>query len=290
MSTQASSSRAPTPSAKAAAARAAKARIDRLQNSAFGSTMEFMGGAAKMQWDSLKVLLRTPPRMSAVMDELYAVGVKSFLIVAVAALAVGLVMSIQFGFGLARFGAKLYVPKIVTLSIVRELGPIFTALMMAGRVGAGIAAEVGSMKVTQQIDAIRALGTNPLQKIVIPKVIACIIAAPLLTILANFIGVFGGMLISSSQLGVSAYDYFFKSFDIITGRDVTGGLIKSVFFGFLIGATGCYYGMTTTGGTQGVGNSTTRAVVTATVLVLLSDFILTQLLWIIESMARTGGV
>lgn len=263
---------------------------ERLEHSSFGGSMEFVGGASRMQWDSFKVLFREPPSWASIMNEIYMLGVKSFLIVAVAAMAVGLVMSIQFGFGLARFGAKLYVPKIVTLSIVRELGPIFTALMMAARVGAGIAAEVGSMKVTQQIDAIRALGTNPIQKIVLPKVLACVLVAPLLTILSNFIGVFGGMLISNSQLGVSAYDYFFKSFDIITGRDVVGGLFKSLVFGFLIGMTGCYYGMNTSGGTQGVGNSTTRAVVTGTVLVLLFDFILTQFLWVIENLARSGSL
>ena len=160
--------------------------------------------------------------------------------------------------------------------------------MLAGRVGAGIAAEVGSMKVTQQIDAIRALGTNPLQRIVVPKVLACTLVAPFLTIMADFIGVFGGMLISNAQLGLSAYDYFFKSFDIIITRDVTGGLFKSVVFGFLIGITGCYYGMNTSGGTQGVGNSTTRSVVTATVLVMLADFILTQALWVFDAMIRKG--
>lgn len=263
--------------------------LERLQTSSFGSSMDLVGGLWRMNWDAFKVLLKERPSLDAFLHEIYMLGVKSFIIVGVSAMAVGLVMSIQFGFGLARFGAKLYVPKIVTLSIVRELGPIFTALMIAGRVGAGIAAEVGSMKVTQQIDAIRALGTNPLLRIVIPKVLACTLVAPLLTIMADFIGVFGGMLISSSQLGVGSYDYFFKSFAIITTRDVLGGLLKSLVFGFLIGLTGCYYGMNTTGGTQGVGNSTTRAVVTGTVLVLLFDFILTQMLWVIENYMKTGA-
>lgn len=261
-----------------------------LRNTAFGRGIEFIGGLSRMVGECWKVMFTNPPRWSAFVNEIFQIGVKSFIIVAVAALAVGLVMSIQFGFGLARFGAKLYVPKIVTVSIVRELGPIFTALMMAGRVGAGIASEVGSMKVTQQIDALRALGTDPIQKIVLPKIVACIIAAPLLTILANWLGIFGGMAISSSQLGVSGYDYFFKSFDIITGRDVAGGLIKAIVFGFLIGAVGCYYGMTTTGGTQGVGSATTRAVVMASVLVVFFDFVLTKLIWLFEHAVRTGGI
>jgi phospholipid/cholesterol/gamma-HCH transport system permease protein len=262
--------------------------IQRIYEGSFGQAMDFAGGVTKMIMDSIQVLFTKPPTVSSIIHEMSQVGVKSFIIVAVAALAVGLVMSLQFGFGLARFGAKLYVPKIVTVSIVRELGPIFTALMLAGRVGAGIASEVGSMKATQQIDAIRALGTNPLNRIVLPKIIAIVLVTPLLTIFANFLGIFGGMLVASSQLGLSAFDYFFKSFDIITGRDFAGGLLKSVVFGFLIGATGCYMGLTTSGGTQGVGNSTTRAVVTASVLVVFFDFVLTKVLWMLENAIRGG--
>lgn len=251
--------------------------------------VEAVGDWSQLVIDSVKVYFTKPPTFNALTYEVYNLGVKSFVIVAVAALAVGLVMAIQFGFGLARFGAKLYVPKIVTISIVRELGPIFTALMMAGRVGAGITSEVGSMKVTQQIDAIRALGTDPIQRIVAPKILACIIAAPLLTIVANFLGIFGGLLISSTNLNVGAYDYFFKSFEIVTNRDVMGGIFKSVVFGFLIGTTGCYYGMNTSGGTQGVGQATTKSVVASSVLVVLFDFLLTKLIWLYEAYFTSGG-
>lgn len=262
---------------------------EKIRNSGLGQTVTFIGGMSRMLYESAIVLFKKPPTFSSVVHEMAMIGVRSFVIVAVAAVAVGLVMTLQFGFGLARFGAKLYVPKLVTVSIVRELGPIFTALMMAGRVGAGIASEVGSMRVTQQIDAIRALGTNPLQKIVLPKMIAIVIVTPLLAAFANFVGIFGGMLVSSDQLGVSAYDYFFKSFAIITGRDFAGGMLKSVVFGFLIGAVGCYTGLTTTGGTQGVGNSTTRSVVTASVLVVYFDFVLTKILLMVENAFRTGS-
>jgi len=263
--------------------------VSRLQRTDLGSFIESLGEVSVMVRDSAISLVRRPPSFNAVTYELYQLGVKSFVIVAVASLAVGLVMAIQFGFGLARFGAKLYVPKIVTISIVRELGPIFTALMLAGRVGAGIASEVGSMRVTQQIDAIRALGTDPYQKIVVPKILACIIAAPLLTIVADFIGIFGGLLTSTTNLDVSAYDYFFKAFEIVTARDTAGGLVKSVFFGFAVGVIGCYYGMNTTGGTQGVGQATTKAVVSASVCVLVLDFVLTKAIWILEHAFRSGG-
>lgn len=252
--------------------------------------IEFLGGLARLNKDAIASLRRTPPTFSSIINELNQLGAQSFFIVLVAALAVGLVMALQFGFGLARFGAKLYVPKIVAVSIVRELGPIFTALMVAGRVGAGIASEVGSMKVTQQVDAIRALGTSPFQKIVTPKVIACILAVPLLTIVADLVGIFGGLFISSSQLGVSSYDYFFKSFQIITFRDVLGGIFKAVVFGYLIGITGCYMGLNTEGGTKGVGDATTRSVVTASVLVVFFDFVLTKLIWLVENAVRSGRV
>jgi phospholipid/cholesterol/gamma-HCH transport system permease protein len=263
--------------------------LERLHSTALGRLLEEIGAVFQMVLDSAKILFQSPPSFSAFTYEIYQLGVRSFIIVAVAALAVGLVMAIQFGFGLERFGAKLYVPKIVTISIVRELGPIFTALMMAGRVAAGITSEVGSMKVTQQLDAIRALGTDPTKKLYLPKIMACIIAAPMLTIIANFIGIFGGLLISTTNLNVGAYDYFFKSFEIVTGRDVVGGIFKSVVFGFLIGVTGCYCGVNTSGGTQGVGQATTRSVVMASVLVVFSDFLLTKLLWIFENLWKSGG-
>lgn len=265
------------------------------KNSKFKSSnlyvgIEFLGGIAKMIGECWRTLWKNPPSYSSIVHEIYNLGVRSFIIVFVAALATGLVMALQFGFGLARFGAKLYVPKIVAVSIVRELGPIFTALMLAGRVGAGIAAEVGSMKVTQQIDAIRALGTSPYQKLLLPKIIAITLAAPMLTIMADFLGIFGGMMIAGSNLGVSMYDYFFKSFEIITVRDVLGGVFKAAVFGFLVGSTGCYVGMNTSGGTQGVGNSTTLSVVVSSVLILISDFIITKFLWIVEHLFRSGGL
>ncbi len=264
--------------------------ISLLKNSSFMQALLFLGGLSEMVWQTFRVYMRRPPSRTSIVNELYSIGVMSFLIVAVAALATGTVMTLQFGFGLARFGAKLYVPKIVATSIVRELGPIFTALMISGRVGAGIASEVGSMAVTQQIDAIRALGTDPIQKIVAPKILAVMIAAPLLTIMANMLGIFGGMLIGSVTLGLSNYDYFFKSFEIINLRDVCGGLFKATVFGFIIGSVGCFVGLRTSGGTQGVGNSTTRAVVISSVLVLAFDFILTKMLWIFENAFRAGDL
>ena len=249
--------------------------------SGFGSYVQFVG-------QSLKVWFTNPPSLSQLTYEINSLGVQSFLIVFVAALATGLVMAIQFGFGLERFGAKYYVPKIVAISLCRELGPIFTALMISGRVGAGMAAEIASMKVSQQIDAIRALGTDPYQKIIAPKILALVIAAPLLTLLADFIGIFGGMLAGASQLGLSTNDYFFKSFEIIVTRDVVGGLIKAMVFGFLISTISCHEGFYSKGGTVGVGSATTQAVVRSSIAVLVMDFVLTKLIWLVEHELTRG--
>jgi len=208
--------------------------------------------------------------------------VKSFSIAFITALSTGLVMSLQFGFGLERFGGKLYVPKVVGLSIMRELGPVLTCLMLAGRIGSGIAAEIGSMNVTQQIDAIRALGTDPIKRIVIPRVLAMLLVAPLLTVMADIIGVLGGMVLSYYELNITTGFFFHNAIVALRTSDFIVGVGKTIFFGLIIAITGCYYGLTTTGGTQGVGQSTTRSVVTACILITISDFILTKLFWVFE--------
>jgi phospholipid/cholesterol/gamma-HCH transport system permease protein len=251
--------------------------IDRIQ-----TMLSDLGGYGVMVMQAGRVWLRQPPSFSELTYEINSLGVQSFLIVFVASLSTGLVLAIQFGFGLERFGAKYYVPKIVATSISRELGPIFTALMLSGRVGAGMAAEIASMKVTQQIDAIRALGTDPIRKIIAPKILALAIATPFLTLLADWVGIFGGMLAASSQLGLASNDYFFKSFEIMTWRDITGGLFKGLVFGFIISSVSCFEGYRAKGGTLGVGLATTNAVVKSSIVVLIFDFILTKMLWMLE--------
>ena len=191
-------------------------------------------------------------------------------------------MALQFGYGLERFGGKYYVPKVVALSLVRELGPVFTSLMLAGRIGAGITAEIGSMNVTQQIDAIRALGTSPIKKIVIPRVLGCLIVLPLLTVIANFIGIMGSLVICNLELGLDPLFFYQKVIYTVTLTDFVVGVAKTLFFAAFISLVGCYYGMRTTGGTQGVGVATTRSVVTSSIMIVISDFVLTKLFWIFE--------
>jgi len=204
--------------------------------------------------------------------------------VAICAMSTGMVITIQFGFGLEKFGGKLYIPKMMAVSIVRELGPVFTSLMMAGRVGAGIASEIGSMKVTQQIDAMRALGTSPIKKIVIPRILALLISLPLLTILANTLGIGAGILVGATELGLDPSFFLQKVLQTVLISDYMVGVAKTVFFAFFIGITACHYGMGVQEGTRGVGIATTKSVVASSILIVTSDFVLTKLFWILETL------
>ena len=212
--------------------------------------------------------------------QLEAIGARSTTIVLITALFTGMVLALQTGIALARFGAKPYVGSVVGLSLARELGPVLTALMVGGRVGAGITAEIGSMQVTEQIDAIRSMGADPVQKLVLPRVIAATLALPLLTVLANVLGVVGGMLLARAQFGIDPSFYLQTITTTVQMNDFTSGVSKTFVFGALIAFVGCFAGLRTTGGTVGVGRATTRAVVVASIGVLVTDFFLTQL-WVL---------
>ncbi len=210
--------------------------------------------------------------------QLEAIGARSSTIVLVTALFTGMVLALQTGIALARFGAKPYVGSVVGLSLARELGPVLTALMVGGRVGAGITAEIGAMQVTEQVDAIRSMGADPVQKLVLPRVIAATLALPLLTAMANLLGVIGGLLISSLQFGIGGSFYLQTVLNVVKVDDVLSGLVKTFAFGWIIAMVGCFSALRTSGGTVGVGVSTTRAVVVSSIAVLIANFFLTQLL------------
>jgi phospholipid/cholesterol/gamma-HCH transport system permease protein len=239
--------------------------------------LTFAGGFALLCKEIFKELLYPPFYFRLVLEQLYAIGVRSLLLVAVTALATGSVMALQFGYGLAKFGGKLYVPRIVCLAILREMGPVFTSLLVAGRIGSGIASEVGSMKVTQQIDAIRALGTSPIKKIVIPRLLASLIALPILTLMADFIGLFGAMVVCMKELSINSEYFITKTVETLRIYDFTTGMAKTIVFAFFISVSACWKGLNTEGGTQGVGNSTTWVVVTSSIFIMISDFFLTKL-------------
>lgn len=217
-----------------------------------------------------------PRLLVAQMDH---IAVRSVSIVGVAGLFVGLVLALQTAYGLARFGAKGTVGIIVGMSMVRELGPVVTAILVGGRVGSGFTAELGSMKVTEQIDAMRALGVNHIKKLVVPRVLVTMLAMPMLTVIADALGIFGGMVISQHEFDVNYHQYYNTITQYVELADMLDGLGKTVVFGFLIGVVGCYNGLTTRGGTEGLGRSTTGTVVTSSLLVFISDFFLTKFFW-----------
>lgn len=229
----------------------------------------------------LHEIFHRPFQMKLVVEQIYHIGIKSTGIVFVTAFSTGMVMALQFGIGLEKFGGKLYVPKIVSLSIVREIAPVFCSLMLAARVGAGIASELGSMTVTQQIDAIRALGTSPIERVVIPRLLACVIAIPLLCGLGNILGVIGAMVVSVSELGLDPMFFYQKVLTTLVVTDFLTGIFKSFIFSIFISLTACYFGLNVKGGTQGVGSATRGAVVTASILILVGDFFLTKLIFVV---------
>jgi phospholipid/cholesterol/gamma-HCH transport system permease protein len=219
--------------------------------------------------------------------QLDAVGVGSLGIVFLTGLFTGMVLALQSSIEMERFGATIYIGRLVGASAVRELGPVLTALMVAGRVGSGMAAQIGSMKVTEQIDALHVIGTDPIKKLVAPRLVAALVMLPLLTVITDLIAILGGLLIAVLKLGLSADLYLRSVYQTLAAsgflftfipKDVLAGLIKPFFFGAIIAITGCYYGFQTRGGTEGVGVSTTRAVVTSSILILATDYFLTQLL------------
>jgi len=243
----------------------------------------FVGGTSQLFGQFLREVTRRPFYFHLLIQQIQSIGVRSLPLIFTVAASVGMVMALQFGIGLEKFGGKLYIPKLVSVSIIRELGPIFASLMFAARVGAGITSEVASMVVTQQIDAIRALGTSPIKRIVVPRILACLICLPLLSIIANSVGVLGGMLVGTFDLRLDPGFYWQKIFVSVILADYLSGFGKTFFFAMFVALPSCYYGLNVERGTQGVGIATTRAVVTSSILILVGDYFLTKFFWIFES-------
>lgn len=239
--------------------------------------VRYAGAFALLCKQILAEIISRPFYFRLTIEQVYFIGIQSFLLVAITALATGSVMALQFGFGLQKFGGTLYIPKIVALSIAREMGPVFTSLLVAGRIGSGIASEVASMKVTQQIDAIRALGTSPIKRIVIPRVLASLIALPILTLFADYIGLFGAMAVCTNEFNIPSDFFISKIQETLRMYDLMTGMAKTLVFAFFISVTACWKGLNTEGGTQGVGNSTTWVVVTSSIFIMISDFFLSKL-------------
>lgn len=206
------------------------------------------------------------------------IGLGSLTVVVLTGFFTGAVLALQSGLTLDQFGARPFVGRLVSASMIKELGPVLTALMLAGRVGSGIAAELGSMVVADQVNALRALGTDPVRKLVAPRVLAGTLMCPILTIISDVVGIAGGWIVAVFQLRVASSLYWSSVLESLYPQDPWMGLIKPFFLGFLIVSIGCHVGLRTRGGTQGVGRATTNAVVAASVAVLVVDFFITRLL------------
>ncbi len=209
--------------------------------------------------------------------QMVAIGYFSLPVVGMTALFTGMVLALQIYIGTSRFEAEGAVATIVVIGITRELGPVLGGLMVAGRVSAAMAAELGTMRVTEQIDALTTLSTNPFKYLVVPRLIAATVVMPMLVLVADTIGVFGGYLVGTQKLGFNAGVYIKNTLDFLEPEDVISGLVKAAAFGFVIALMGCYHGYNSAGGAQGVGRATTNAVVSASVLILITNYLITEL-------------
>lgn len=240
-----------------------------------------------LAWNAIRFAFVRPFYTGDLIQQMDAIGVQSLGIVLLTGFFTGMVLALQSAVQLQTFGATIYIGRLVSASMIRELGPVLAGLMVAGRVGSGIAAQLGSMKVTEQIDALTVLGTDPIKKLVTPRVLASLIMLPILTVINDFVGIVGGNVIARLYIGLPSSLYWRTVWEQIASdgfvfryipNDFVQGLTKPFVFGGIISITACYFGLATTGGTEGVGVSTTRTVVTASILILVVDYFLTQVL------------
>jgi phospholipid/cholesterol/gamma-HCH transport system permease protein len=235
------------------------------------------GAVALFAVEGLSHLIRPPFYWRLFGGAFVEIGYFSLPVVALTAIFTGMVLALQSYTGFARFSAEGAVANVVVLSVTRELGPVLAGLMVAGRIGAAMAAEIGTMRVTDQIDALNTLSTNPMKYLVAPRLAAGIIALPLLVVVADILGVLGGFIVSTLKLGFNVASYLQNTLDFMQTMDVVSGLVKAAVFGFVIALMGCYQGYNSRGGAEGVGAATTAAVVGASILILAFDYVLTEM-------------
>ena len=244
--------------------------------------VEQIGEVAQLSARTMRHMFRRPWETKSFLHQMEALGVRSLGIVTVTSVFIGMVMTIQFAFGLRRFGGVEYIPRVVVLSFLRELAPTLTAVIVGGRIGSGMAAEVGAMNVTEQVDAIRALGADPAKKLVVPRVAAAVVIMPLLSVYALVLGTIGAILVCDLQFDIPPNAFIRSSLEVVRISDFFSGVAKTPFFGWLIAIIGCHFGLRTQGGTEGVGLSTTRTVVAVSIAILTADLVLTKaFMWMI---------
>ena len=238
-----------------------------------------IGRLAIFTGQALAAIVSPPIYLRLIGVQIMRIGYFSLPVVGLTAFFTGGALALQIYLGGNRYGAEAIVPQIVVLGITRELGPVIAGLMVAGRVAAAIAAEIGTMKVTEQIDALTTLATNPIKYLVVPRLIAAVLCLPILVGIADSIGVFGGYVVATQSLDFAGSIYLKNTVDFATNQDIVSGLIKAAAFGFIIALMGCYNGFNSKGGAQGVGNATTAAVVSSSILILAANYLLTSLLF-----------
>jgi len=241
--------------------------------------IHYIGGTT-MLFAQTVVLIFTPPlKKKHIMAQMSKIGVDSLPIVFLTALFTGVVLALQSAYQMQKLQAEMYIASLVALSITRELGPVLTALVVAGRVGASITAEIGTMRVTEQIDALETLATNPIKYLVVPRFLALLIMLPILTLYANLIGIVGGYIVGVGRLGVSSNMYLRMTWEPLVMKDFMSGMFKAICFAMIICTVACYEGMNTEGGAEGVGKSTTLAVVTSFIMIITADCFITALFY-----------
>jgi len=244
---------------------------------------------ALLTWETFRVTFRRPMELRLLFEQMFRLGVRSLPLVALTMIFTGAVMALQVSYTLAAYGAKIYVGSFVSVSVVKELGPVLTAVMIAARVGAGIAAELGSMAVTEQIDALRALVADPVKKLVWPRMVALLVMLPVLTVLGDVLGVLGGLYVAVVEIGQSSVYYWTKVKEFLVIGDILSGVGKTVFFAYFVGIIACYNGMRTRGGATGVGQATTNTVVGASIAIFISNFFLAKVFLAIQGALGGGG-
>lgn len=239
--------------------------------------LDYAGGMALLVVQAGKALVLERFPLTETLKQFYSLGIRSLSLTNLVIIFTGMVLALQFTVGLSRFGLQFYSGQVIGVSIMRELGPVLTAIMVTARAGSGIAAELGSMVVGEQVMAISAMGANPYRALVLPRLLVTTVATPLLTVIGNVLGILGGMVVSVIEAGVGWRFFIDQVIRTVEIRDFGSGIGKSVCFGFIIGTVACYQGLGTTGGTRGVGKSTTSAVVITSILIFIADYFLTKL-------------
>lgn len=243
--------------------------------------VDYVGALTRLFFKTLYWIFVPPIKQERLYQQARTIGVDSLPIVSLVALFIGVILALQTAYQMQKLSSEIYIANIIALSIVRELGPVITSLIVAGRCGAAVTAELGTMKVTEQIDALETLATNPVKYLVVPRFLAFTFMLPLLTLYANIIGIIGGYLICVYRLGIPSSMYLRMTFDALQIKDLVTGLIKTLVFGMIIAMVGCLEGMRTEGGAEGVGKSTTIAVVTSFILIIAADCVFTAIFYFI---------